>query len=468
MKNEIENELRNGNGVGPIEINFEQLSGNLARIKCGPTEKLYKISSLLKKDPFKAIGEVRLVGGGEGMITDPIEGLLVSSGKLETAKNEMGHLTPKQKEAFSGVKENIDGAIAWARHSKAGKKVLNSAVVVSLALSSAGCTQIIARPIKTFESPTPITQTFTPDKTETDVNSTIVTPNPTETKISTETAIPTENATPTETEKAPASTEWQLSPDGHIYYKESELFDGMFTINKEHPEWVEQYWEDLVRGLWNLNYVGENTAFLSQFPTDDSLVKHFRNGGKPVYNLLIPSIYPSTKRQHIGDAELLPTQGPIDLSTIAISIYKPTVQEIYTYNPSYASGAKFISFYGAAASVWIKEIQVNGKPILSMDFRKYLLMDAYRVFPATGQDCIGGKELYISAFNENKSSEDNLLAATQLIRLWVLQMEEKEFCNMPLFSKSETPPRLVFNNFSPMYQDVLDISTLDGTPLSLR
>jgi len=144
----------------------KKISQALARNFCEPTESLYKKLPELKDDPFKAMGEVKLVGGKESEITDPIAGLLVGAAKLETAKRELGSLNRKQKEVFSGIKENIDGAIAWAMHSKAGKKALNSAIVVSMTLSSAGCAGIAAKPIDISNTPPPIVQTFTPTPIE--------------------------------------------------------------------------------------------------------------------------------------------------------------------------------------------------------------------------------------------------------------------------------------------------------------
>jgi len=144
----------------------KKISQAIARNFCEPTESLYKKLPELKNDPFKAMGEVKLVGAKESEITDPIAGLLVGAAKLEAARKELGPLNRKQKETFSGIKENIDGAIAWAMHSKAGKKALNSAIVVSMTLSSAGCAGIAAKPIDVFDTPTPIVQTFTPTPIE--------------------------------------------------------------------------------------------------------------------------------------------------------------------------------------------------------------------------------------------------------------------------------------------------------------
>ncbi len=195
---------------------------------------------------------------------------------------------------------------------------------------------------------------------------------PTPTVLSTNTPVPTFTTVPTvtPTEKAPASTEWQLSPDGHIYYKESELYGGMFTINKEHPEWVEQYWEDTIRGLWNLNYVSENTAFLSKFPIDDSLIYYLKSGGGPINNLWIPEIYPDRRGEYFNEATMVPTNKMVDLSQIALSIYKPTREEIYKYSPSYTTGTKYVSYMGAKAEVMIEELEMNGTYILKTYFQK--------------------------------------------------------------------------------------------------
>jgi len=166
---------------------------------------------------------------------------------------------------------------------------------------------------------------------------------------------------------------WQLSPDGHIYYNEAELYGGMFTINKEHPEYVEKYWEDAVRGLWNINRIGQNSDFMSQFHTEEYFMDYVRQG-KLVSNLWIPVIYPEGGRENVREAALVPTSRPVDLSTIALSIYKPTLDEIYSYSGEYPS-TNYLSYVGGKGEILIKEMPLNGKNILSFGFRKDTLMD---------------------------------------------------------------------------------------------
>lgn len=233
------------------------------------------------------------------------------------------------------------------------------------------------------------------------------------------TALQTETAFPTTEEIGTASTEWQISPDGHVYYKESELYGGMFTINEEHPEFVEKYWEDSIRGLYRLNYLSENKEFLEQFPSADALVNHIKNGGGPVGNLRIPKIYPSSSRTTIGGAAMYTTQEPVDLSAIGLSIYKPTEEESLAYikyltSDDYVTAltrSPFLAFQGKYAGILIEEKQIAGKNILTFTFRRDYLEDI------TGKNYLGETVTYYS-LNPEKTPEDNLKGALQLILGW--------------------------------------------------
>lgn len=278
---------------------------------------------------------------------------------------------------------------------------------------------------------------------------------------------PTETATPTSVEKGPASTEWQVSPDGHIVYNESQLYEGMFTINKEHPEYVEKYWEELVRGLWNLNFVSENINFINQFQTADSFINYLKNDGGLVNNLWIPVIYPSLERRFVYQATMIPASNQIDLSSIAITIYKPSEDEMYKYSPNYSTGTNYISYLGAAGEVVVEETKFNGNNILKMTYRRDLFMDAERKL-ATNLEGGTGQNYKILALGANKSSEENLLAATQLIRSWPLHMQIKDTGYGYAWKTDVTPPVLNFSVIWPTYQEYKSITTLEGSPLVIR
>jgi hypothetical protein len=285
----------------------------------------------------------------------------------------------------------------------------------------------------------------------------------------TETSTPTASATPTETptvtpERLPVEDRWQVSPDGHIAYNEAQLYGGLFTIDTEHPEYTGKYWEDSVRGLWNLNSVGKNTAFLSQFPTPDSLVKYLQDGGGPVNNLWIPVIYPKPGRGFYFRAALEPIEGSVDLSQIVISIYKPTIDEIYHYSPSYATGTKFISYTGAKGEVLVEKVDINGRNILKFTLRRDLLTDATNVMFRDGT------ERTFLAMTDEKTSEENLLAATQLIRSWLVQMQTRDEPDTGIraWIDESDPPRLNFLPIGASVQVLNNITTLDGTPLKIR
>jgi len=289
----------------------------------------------------------------------------------------------------------------------------------------------------------------------------------TPTPFSTDTPQPSNTPTPTETptataERLPAEDRWQVSPDGYIAFNEAQLYGGLFTIDTEHPEYAEKYWEDSVRGLWNLNSVGKNTAFLSQFPTGDSLVKYLKDGGTTVNNLWIPVIYPNAARRFWYQATLEPIEVPVDLSQIAISIYKPTRDEMYHYSPSYATGTKYISCFGGGEQVFVEKTSINGKNVLQFTFRSDIFFD-----DTADMIIYGGLRL---ALTEEKTPEENLLAATQLVRSWPLRMQIRDDVNTGAKAWIDTvdPPILNINSIVPLSQEFEAITTLDGAPLAIR
>jgi hypothetical protein len=250
-----------------------------------------------------------------------------------------------------------------------------------------------------------------------------------------------------------------------VWYKETELYGGLFTINKEHPEYVGQYWEDTIRGLWNLNSVSQNTEFLSQFPTDDSLIEYLNNGGGPVENLWIPVIYPDAARQFWYNATMVPVAETVDLSQIVVSIYKPTKEEIFSYSPSYATGTKYISFAGGDAEVLIEKFQIEGRYLLKLTFRQDLLTDA-----ETEND----RGIYIChALSETKTSEENLLAANQLLNGWMFELNISStfYANggmVDAWITKYSPSVLQFGVHAPTPKQLTDFATVDSSPISIR
>ncbi len=295
---------------------------------------------------------------------------------------------------------------------------------------------------------------------------------PMPTTLPTKTPFPTSTPEPTATptEKAPPSTEWQLSPDGHIYYKESELYDGMFTINKEHPEWVEKYWEDTIRGLWNLNYISENSTLLNQFPTDDSLIGYLKNGGDPISNLTIPVIYPNGAKQFYGTATMEEVEGALDLSKIAIAIYKPTLEEIYHYSPDYDSGTRFVHYNFGKGSVFIEEFPFDGNKVLKFTLRQDELIDVqlWQYDPSIDDT----SPVLIPVLSSQKTSKENLLAATFLVRSWPLSMmaqaNPSKLFGWNSWIGGMTPPLLKIGLSPPTVEECKEIITLDRTPLAVR
>lgn len=160
----------------------EKIIQKLAKIRCEPTEGLYKRNTELKKDPFAAIKSVKLSGIREDEVTNPITGLIIGAAKLETAKKEL-NLTPKQEKVFAGFQENIDGAIAWASVNKLSRKAVNTALIVSLTLSAAGCVNATESSVDANSNTTPAAATanINPTTAPTDLPPGVwTTPKPTE------------------------------------------------------------------------------------------------------------------------------------------------------------------------------------------------------------------------------------------------------------------------------------------------
>jgi hypothetical protein len=270
---------------------------------------------------------------------------------------------------------------------------------------------------------------------------------PIATEVATTAPLATAESAPTQ---PPPSTEWQLSPDGHVYYKESELYGGMFTINKEHPENVEQYWEDTIRGLWNLNFVSQNKDFLNQFPTDDSLIEYLNNGGGPVENLWIPVKYPNPSQQFWYQATMEPVEGAVDLSKIGLSIEKPSQEDITNFSPSYGTGPEFILFGGPYLQVRITVEKYDGENILLLNYQSI-----------STEYTPGG---VISLLYEPNEPRENLEAASQLIMSWAIIMHKVKYCDTSL-----NPIRLDTGNQSqPSNQEFQNMRNSETSPIEIR
>jgi hypothetical protein len=198
---------------------------------------------------------------------------------------------------------------------------------------------------------------------------------------------------------------WQLSPDGHIFFNEAELFGGEFTIDTEHPEYSERLWENLLRGIWRWNYGGNNWQLLNRFPSADSFVEYWRQGGAPISNLQILVPYPRSGPRFNYAATWEVLDSPVDLSVIAVSIYNPTREEILDFN---SATTPYITWAGALGEVLIERIEIEGRSTLRFTFRKDMLSDD----PGTGD----------LALSHNKTPEENQLAAAQLINDWVRRL----------------------------------------------
>ncbi len=200
MGTERPNYMPNEKAFEPVEIcssidadlDPEKIILQVGRRFCEPSEKLYKNASDLKDDPLKAIESVDWTGSPLTEIKDPIDGLVVAAAKLHTAQNELP-LNPKQKEHFEGFRQNIEGAVGFlgALESTIKSKVIRSVAtgttVVTMALSAAGCGNVLARPVDEITPNTsPATEVFTPTGSLTEVP----TISPTASIFSTETQTP--------------------------------------------------------------------------------------------------------------------------------------------------------------------------------------------------------------------------------------------------------------------------------------
>ena len=156
MGTERPNYMPNEKAFEPVEVRSsidadldpEKIILQVGRRFCEPSEKLYKNASDLKDDPLRAIESVDWTGSPLTEMGDPIDGLVVAAAKLHTAQNELP-LNPKQKEHFEGFRQNIEGAVGFlgALESTIKSKVIRSvatgATVVTMALSAAGCGNVV-------------------------------------------------------------------------------------------------------------------------------------------------------------------------------------------------------------------------------------------------------------------------------------------------------------------------------------
>jgi len=275
------------------------------------------------KNVIDAASSVHFENLSSEELPEGISGKMVERAVRVETVIQNASLTRKQLEFAKGLKENFLGASVFI--SELGDKLKKAAPEKRKIVKKAVTSLLVAQMAISACAPLTTVKTAEPDNT--------VMPQPTETF--TPTPTPTETATPEPTPtKEPASETWQLSPDGHVYYNESKLYDGLFTINKEHPEWVEKYWEDNIRGLWHLNDIFQNKSLTSRFPTSDSLIEYLKNGGGPISNFMIPITYPPDKLHQTASRGSVKTMAllnePVDLSVIALGIDNMTKEEKYS------------------------------------------------------------------------------------------------------------------------------------------
>ena len=206
MGTERPNYMPNEKAFEPVEIRSsidadldpEKIILQVGRRFCEPSEKLYRNASNLKDDPLKAIESVDWTGSPLTEIKDPIDGLVVAAAKLHTAQNELP-LNPKQKEHFEGFRQNIEGAVGFLGalestiKSKVIRTVASGATVVTMALSAAGCGNVVGSYVE-------ITPNTSPPVEVTDI------PIETPTSFSTPETFSTETETPLGIEVAPYPT----------------------------------------------------------------------------------------------------------------------------------------------------------------------------------------------------------------------------------------------------------------------
>ncbi|MFA6446502.1 MAG: hypothetical protein WCW14_04630, partial [Candidatus Paceibacterota bacterium] len=172
MGKEGPNYMPNEKGIEPMEfrspkeIDFdpEKIVLHASRRFCEPSESIYKNSPELLNDPIKAIESVDWHGFPLSEINDPVEGLVVASAKLKVAEKEL-HLSPKEKEVYSGFRENIDGAIGFLGtlrsklESKMVRSIASGATIVGMALGAAGCGNVIGSYVEITPTTSPVTET---------------------------------------------------------------------------------------------------------------------------------------------------------------------------------------------------------------------------------------------------------------------------------------------------------------------
>jgi hypothetical protein len=228
-------------------------------------------------------------------------------------------------------------------------------------------------------------------------------------------------------------------------------------MNQENNgQYTRQYWEDLIRGLWNLNWLSKNTAFLSQFPTDQALLDYLNNGGGPIDNLWIPVQYPNSDQQYYNAAIMVPVEGKSDLSNVTLAIYKPTIEEIKSYKVAY-HGSRFMSVNGGLLEVAIEKNKDN---TLTFTLRRDLLTDKSKIFT----DGNSGKFL---ALSDEKTPQENLLAATQLLKIWTIQMQTRDNNTGHAWVDIWNPPGIQFRNLFSSVNRLNNATKLEGSPLAI-
>jgi hypothetical protein len=166
-------------------------------------------------------------------------------------------------------------------------------------------------------------------------------------------------------------------------------------------------------------------------------------------------------------AAMVPVDGKINLSQIAIGIYKPTKDEIYKASASYASGTKFISFEGMSNRVLIEEINsIGSENIIKFTFRRDILADTLYSTPY-------GDYTYL-ALSDQKTGEENWLAVSQMLNAWLFEMQMPKVMTQPFntgsvaWMKSETPPVLNTHVHCSDPQQRQEFANIEGSPLMVR
>jgi hypothetical protein len=256
------------------------------------------------------------------------------------------------------------------------------------------------------------------------------------------------------TPEAPVN-EWILSPDGHIFYNEAELYGGMFTLNLGlNPETqrpiAEETWEESIRGLYQVQVAGQNRTLLARYPSVESFVQAAAEGVL-IGNLWIPVRYPGTRREFWGHGAWVPLEGPVDLSSVAIAVARPTAEERMQFN--YVT-TPYFAYYGKACEVLVERVEIGGRLVLRFNFRSDLNYDFAMEDP----------DFPYLALREDKSSEENLMAATQLIRSWVWAMQHMG----PDVRRTEWNPPLLWPEYPSNRGILLQWQDPEGSLLQIR